>query len=274
MQRQAELHAAFFRLPRAAKLAVARDAGNSRGYFDDELTKRTRDWKEGFDFGAVPRPDLPHDDPRNAAQDGLNRWPAQSAGFRETMWEYMGAMEGVAERLMEAIAASLGLPRAEFARFFAPAHSSFARLNHYPPCPDPSRALGVSRHKDAGALTVLAQGTVPGLQVLKAGSWAGVDPHPGALVVNIGDMMQIWTNGLYKAPLHRVVVHVAQERDSVPYFYNPAFNAVVAPLPAAVAASSGKPLYHPVRWGEYRLRRYEGDFADVGEEVQIDDFHA
>eukprot|EP00850_Spirogloea_muscicola_P016867 SM000140S00616 [mRNA] locus=s140:293933:294814:+ [translate_table: standard] len=169
------------------------------------------------------------------------------------MWEYMGAMEGVAERLMVAIAASLGLPNAEFARFFAPAHSSFGRLNHYPPCPDPSRALGVSRHKDAGALTVLAQGTVPGLQVLKTGSWAGVNPHPGALVVNIGDMMQ--------------------ERDSVPYFYNPAYNAVVAPLPAAVAASGGKPLYHPVRWGEYRMRRYEGDFADVGEEVQIDDFH-
>jgi len=197
------------------------------------------------------------------------------------MLEYAAACEKVAFDLLEAICTGMGLPptRLEFA--FRPQHSSFLRLNHYPPCADPSPEdapsvpteglLGVNRHSDAGAITILSQSNVASLQVFESGRWSLVEPIAGALVINVGDMLQVWTNDAYEAPLHRVLAKTKQERFSAPFFFNPAYETDCAPLNELVD-DAHPPRYTRVNWGEFRGKRADGDYANVGEEVQISQY--
>jgi len=273
----------FFALPREKKRELLRSPDRAWGYYDTEYTKQTLDWKEVFDFGRLPRPDLPDDHPANVGLDGTNRWPAPELlpGFRATMLAYLAACEGVAFRLLEAMCLGLGVAGNRLDEGFRPTHSSFVRLNHYPSCEDPAPAdapdapatgkLGVNRHRDAGAMTLVAQTDAAGLQVRCPDGWIGVDPVPDALVVNVADMMQVWSNDRYKSPLHRVVVRTGGERFSAPFFFNPSYEAVCAPLPELLAVD-GRPHYRPISWGEFRSLRAAGDYADIGEEVQVEHY--
>ena len=111
--------------------------------------------------------------------------------YREACEKYIEAVEKLSFRLVELISLSLGLPADYFNSKFEE-QTSVARLNHYSPCPVPELALGVGGHKDAGALTVLAQDDVGGLQVKrKDGEWIGVKPIPDSFVINVGDCMQV-----------------------------------------------------------------------------------
>lgn len=266
----------FFAQPLEAKRRIRRDADNPWGYFDQELTKRRQDWKEIFDFG-------PADGDRQQP-----RWPDGElrVRFESTLREYFGRCEVLALRLLRAIAANLGVPFDAIARGFDGAHTSFLRLNHYPPhrplasgaasapraAGEPAgEPLGVGEHTDAGALTVLLQDGRPGLEVCRDGRWHGVQPLAGALVVNIGDMVQVWSNDRYRAALHRVVTHPERDRYSVPFFLNPSYETSYQPLTAG--ARDGEPaLYRPIRWREFRQLRAAGDYADLGEEIQISHF--
>lgn len=98
--------------------------------------------------------------------------------------------------------------------------------------------------------------------------WHRVVPVPDAFTINIGDMMQVWSNDNYVAPVHRVLADRTNERWSAPFFYNPSFTSTVAPLPHFADA----PRYSPFSWAEFRRRRFEGDFSDTGAEVQISDW--
>ena len=175
-------------------------------------------------------------------------------------------------RLLTAIAANLRADPQEILRGFDPRHTSFLRLNHYPAHPQRAAegiaALGVGEHTDSGALTVLLQDDQPGLEVCRNGTWHPVAPFAGALVINIGDIVQVWSNDRYRAALHRAVTHATRERYSVPFFLNPSYETRYAPLPAAVDAR--RPArYEPIPWREFRELRAAGDYADLGEEVQI-----
>lgn len=125
--------------------------------------------------------------------------------------------------------------------------------------------LGIHHHTDAGALTVLVQDERSGLQVRREGSWHTIPPLPGALLVNLGDVVQVWSNDLYPAPLHRVILRPNTPRYSAAYFFNPAYEARYAPL-------CGPPRYHPIHWAAFRAGRAAGDYADLGEEIQISHF--
>lgn len=256
---------AFFQLPRSIKQACKRQQSNSRGWYDDELTKQIRDWKQGLDFGAPLEAVAARPGP-----DGWNQWPDDKVlpGFRATQEDYFLRMESVARRLLEDVALTLGLPAAFFEPHFVGVHTSFLRLNYYPICPNPQAHMAVNHHTDAGVLTVLHQENVPALQVLKDDQWYLVPPLAGAFVVNVGDMMQVWTNNRYKAPVHRVLANGSRDRLSMPFFYNPAYSSSIEPLPACVD-SSHPVAYKPINWGEFRQRRFAGDYADLGEEVQI-----
>ncbi|GBG60928.1 hypothetical protein CBR_g16050 [Chara braunii] len=258
----------FFALPLEEKKRVNRSITNAWGYANDELTKRTRDWKECFDFGPTYYPDLPDDHESNLSQDGFNQWPEGRPKFKSVLTRYFDVMTGLSTKLLEAIAMSLGLEADYFHQYFGKKHSSIMRLNFYPICPDPTVVMGVNRHKDAGALTVISQDDVGGLQVLNGGKWIGVKPIKGAFVINIGDMMQVWTNDIYKSPVHRVLANKLSARYSTPYFFNPAYETFCAPIEACVKPGT-EPAYQPVSWAQYRLKRYEGDVSDRGEEVQI-----
>jgi isopenicillin N synthase-like dioxygenase len=112
------------------------------------------------------------------------------------------------------------------------------------------------------------QDQVGGLQVFKDGLWHNVTPVPGAFVINIGDMVQLWSNNRYRAALHRVMAMDKVDRYSIPFFFNPSYQTVVEPLVDLNAGAQ----YRPVHWGEFRRKRADGDFADTGKEVQIADY--
>ena len=107
--------------------------------------------------------------------------------------------------------------------------------------------------------------------MLRNDSWVDVTPVAGTLTINIGDMLQVWSNDRYRAPLHRVRASSEIARYSAAYFCNPDYNTVVAPLcPAESAADAAH--YQPISWAEFRRLRALGDYGDYGEEVQISHF--
>jgi isopenicillin N synthase-like dioxygenase len=257
---------AFFGQSVETKRLISRTAENPWGYYDQELTKNTRDWKQIYDYG-------PPDGRAMAPQ-----WPRGVPHFERAVRDYYAACEQVAGRLLGAIALNLGAAPAELARGFGDAHTSFVRLNYYPACPAPAAPaglstpadgfLGVNHHTDAGTLTVLLQDDQPGLEVFREGRWHSVEPRRGALVINIGDIVQVWSNDRYPAPVHRVITNAAKNRYSAPYFYNPSYETNYAPLPSTVDEAH-PPRYRTINWGEFRALRTAGDYADYGEEVQI-----
>jgi isopenicillin N synthase-like dioxygenase len=258
---------AFFARPTTEKRSILRSAENPWGYYDQELTKNTRDWKEVFDFG-----------PADPARSLVPRWPHALPRFEPAIRNYFAACEDLSRRLVGAIALNLGTRPADLLRGFGAEHTSFVRLNHYPACPTPSAPdglsapvggyLGISHHTDAGAITVLVQDEQPGLETFRDGRWHLVRPRDDAFVVNIGDIVQVWSNDRYRAALHRVIVNSEKERFSAPFFFNPSYDTDYAPLPALIDGAHPA-RYRPINWGEFRALRHAGDYADVGEEVQL-----
>ena len=112
--------------------------------------------------------------------------------YRETCQEYSREVEKLAFKLLELISLSLGLPANRLSAYFKH-QTGMLRLNYYPPCPSPELALGVGRHRDGGALTVLAQDDVGGLQIKRQsdGEWIPVKPIPNAYIINIADSLQV-----------------------------------------------------------------------------------
>ena len=265
-----DLHAAmraFFHRPAADKQRVARTADNHWGFYDRELTKNTRDWKEIFDVGPE-------------ADGHRPQWPALP-DFRQAVEAYYRASEALSFRLLSVMSANLGMPAEHLDDAFRPEHSGFLRLNYYPLCPVPESPaalelpvaghLGINHHTDAGALTVLLQDDQPGLEVYRHGAWHLIETNPDALVINIGDVVQVWSNDRYRAALHRVRASDRAERYSAPFFFNPRYDYRYAPLPGTVDTAAPA-RYRPIGWGEFRARRAAGDYADQGAEVQIADY--
>lgn len=256
----------FFSLSTLDKQRITRTRENPWGYFDRELTKNVPDWKEIFDVGPAYGTSIP-------------QWPSGLPDFRRALENYTSEVHELALRVLGMIVESLGMPADQLIRAFEH-HTSFLRLNHYPRCPDPASAesptvptsgrLGIGHHTDAGALTILDQADVPGLQVMRAGVWHLVARKPGTFTINIGDVVQVWSNDDYPAPLHRVIANQDHERYSTAYFLNPPADFKYAP--AQPARVQSRPRYRPILWSEFRERRAAGDFANYGQEVQISDY--
>jgi len=271
----------FFSLPMETKRQILRTKENSRGYYDRELTKNARDLKEVLDIAQVPFPELADDDPKNFHLiDGVNQWP-ELAGFRDIVVAYLASCNNVALWLLGAFCEGLGEHADHLQSNFGADHTSFLRMNHYPLVDVLSHGeaaevtdlgdMALHHHTDAGALTLLLQDEVGGLQVEHRGDWVDVAPTPGALVVNTGDMMQVWSNDRYQAALHRVSPQTTQARYSLPYFFNPSYTTNYFPLPGSVQTGDS-PRYKSINWGDFRQARADGDFADYGAEVQIENF--
>lgn len=271
----------FFALPAETKRQIVRTKENSRGYYDRELTKNARDLKEVLDIAHVPFPDLADDDPRNFHRvDGRNQWP-ELPGFRSTVIGYLQVCNELSRWLLEAFCRGLGEHAEHLHQAFGADHTSFLRMNHYPldDLLSESEAAAVTQlgdmalhhHSDSGALTLLLQDQVGGLQVENDGAWIDVEPLDGALVVNTGDMMQVWSNDRYHAALHRVAGRTDRARYSLPYFFNPSYATTYQPLAGSIRPGE-RAHYRPINWGDFRQARADGDFADYGAEVQINDF--
>eukprot|EP01041_Mallomonas_annulata_P013292 gene13292-28149_t len=298
----------FFQLPLEEKYKVKRTVNNSRGFADDELTKQKRDMKQILDIGHKPFSNLSDSSPENVVLDGYNQYPDETVipGFRNQIDSYYSNCTHLGSLLISIIAMSLNLSNDHFKEYFDN-HSSFLRLNYYPIHPNLTSTssstsnsnsssrdniLGISRHTDAGALTILLQDDVSSLEVYSGtkedandGIWIPVDPIPKAFTINTGDMMQVWSNNRIHAPEHRVKASTTKERYSLAFFYNPNYEAIIAPCSSLLSMENEReiqsersgnevetPLYKPISWGEFRSLRFKGDYADYGTEVQIDHF--
>ena len=217
---------AFFRRPLAEKMTryIGRSANHS-GYVPEgeEVFEGGKiDKKEAYDLGL----DWPGGDGR-APMLGANQWPDDPA-FQAAASAYYAAVAGLARRMFGGFALALGLPQDHFEPHLT-APPSQLRVIHYPF--DPAATAdqqGIGAHTDYEFFTLL-QGSAPGLEVLNGeGQWVDAPPRLGCFVVNIGDMLEAWTNGEFTATSHRVR-KVAEERYSFPFFATCDYWTVVEP---------------------------------------------
>eukprot|EP00268_Persea_americana_P013430 TRINITY_DN158_c0_g1_i6.p1 TRINITY_DN158_c0_g1~~TRINITY_DN158_c0_g1_i6.p1 ORF type:complete len:351 (-),score=79.23 TRINITY_DN158_c0_g1_i6:499-1551(-) len=262
----------FFALSPEEKCKVGRDEVNPLGYYEAEHTKNVRDWKEVFDF-TVQEPTLipaSHELHCQELQILNNQWPHYPPELREACVDYSRGVEKLAFKLLELISSSLKLLARRLNDFFKD-QTSFIRLNHYPPCTAPELVLGVGPHKDAGALTVLAQDVVGGLDVKRKtdGEWIRVKPILNSFVINVGDIIQVWSNDKYQSVEHRVMANSQKERFSIPFFFNPAHSVMVKPM-EELLEENDTPKYEEYNWGRFFKSRKDSNFKKQAvENVQI-----
>lgn len=211
----------FFQLPAAMKKQFAQERGQLEGYGQLFVVSEDQklDWADILYLNTQPPQD------RN-----MRFWPDQPANFRSALDIYSTAVKDIADCLLATMARNLGLEPEVIADKCAGGIQS-VRMNYYPPCAQADEVIGFSPHADADLLTIVLQvNEVQGLQIKRNGSWFPVKPLVGALIVNIGDIFEIFTNGRYRSIEHRAVVDREKERLSVAAFHSPDVHAMIGPL--------------------------------------------
>jgi isopenicillin N synthase-like dioxygenase len=252
---------AFFALPDADKRSwqVPRQAG-ARGYtpFGIETAKghSSPDLKEFWHVGR----ELPGGHPnRRVMPDNL--WPRHPAHFRRDLAGLYAAFDDLGRELLEAVALGLALPRTWFADKTAMG-DSILRLAHYPPVPEGASGVRAGAHEDINVITLLLGAEEAGLQILtRQGQWLAINPPPGSLVVNVGDMLQRLTNQLLPSTTHRVVNPPPARRGvarlSMPFFvhFEPEFE--IRTLPSCIGPQAPDRYPRPITAYDYLQQRLE-----------------
>jgi isopenicillin N synthase-like dioxygenase len=248
-----EVSRKFFALPLEEKMKAGRGVYNTAGYHNNEHSKDFRDWREVYDFYVNDGMSMPasHDPDDHEIVHWFTPWPQNFPELRETCQEYGRECEKLFYNLMELVCLSLGLPPKRLHGYFED-QASFARLNRYPSCPNPDLVLGNGGHKDPSALTLLAQEDIEGLDVQRKwdGAWVRVKPIPDSFVINVGDVLQVWTNHIYESVEHRAVVNSEKERYSIPIFFYPSHDVVMKPVDELVNEQN------PARYSEYNAGKW------------------
>lgn len=256
----------FFALPleEKQKLSIENSGETLRGYipmFGENVDPEfTQDFKECFDYASHEEHVSPFFGPNLMPESSL-------PGFKETMEAYHAEMLKLANKLIGAIALSLGLP---FDYFYKMQQKpiSIQRILHYPPQTGAisREKIGIGEHTDYGFLTILSQDSVGGLQVKnREGQWISAPPIEGSFIVNIGDLVQTYTNDRYISTYHRVINTSGKERYSYPFFMDMDFDAVVEPVATCVSGETPA-KYSAYTCGEHKFRR----FVDSYEHLQVE----
>jgi isopenicillin N synthase-like dioxygenase len=254
----------FFSQPESLKRSILVNEAH-RGYVPFAQTtqpgRKFADLKESFNF-AFP---FTADDPlvsEGKTLIGLNQWPENELAWRRILERYYLEIFELGQKILEAFALTLKLPT----NFFRERYKSplvRARLLHYPPH-EPTHAdeqFGAAEHTDYGAITILWQDEVGGLQVKnRSGQWIEAVPITNTFVINIGDMLERWSNHLFVSTPHRVMNRSGRERYSIPVFYDPDYDAIISCLPNC-ASSENPAQYPPIVAGDYITSRYDGTYA-------------
>jgi isopenicillin N synthase-like dioxygenase len=247
----------FFALPEAEKLAIEMvNSPHFRGYnrVAAEVTRGRPDWREQIDIGAE-RPALPRDanSPAWARLRGPNQWPAALPELRTAVVRWQAAAEQVLIRVLRALALALGQAADALEPLYGNDPHYLVKLIRYPGVAAAGNTsnenmLGVGAHKDSELLTLLLQDDQGGLQVETAQGWIDVPPRPGTFVINIGELLELASDGYLRATLHRVVTPPAGvDRLSAAFFLGARLDAIVPllPLPPALAAEASGPERDP-----------------------------
>lgn len=239
----------FFALPEATKLEyhIGRST-NHRGYVprgEEVFYSQTKDTKEAFDLSR----DLPAADYGRASRLlGPNVWPREVPSFQAVVSDYYDRVFALGRALLRGFALALELPGSFFDVYLERPPSQL-RLVHYGPSEPGANTMGIGAHTDYECLTIL-HATSPGLEVMNgAGQWVAAPPVPGAFVVNIGDLLEVWSNGVFVSTSHRVLP-VAAARYSFPLFFTVDYETRVEPLPHLSAEG---PRYSPLVSGDHLL---------------------
>jgi isopenicillin N synthase-like dioxygenase len=252
----------FFALPEPDKLAIEMvNSPHFRGYTRVawECTRGSQDWREQIDIGAekpVLAP-VPQAQPWTRLQ-GPNQWPAALPGLRPTVLRWQDEATRVLTQLLRAFAAALGQPERVFEPLYRPDPHVLVKLIRYPGRDLTTSDQGVGAHKDSSLLSLLLQDEQGGLQVETGEGWMDVLPRAGTLVVNIGEILELASDGYLRATLHRVITPPAgRERLSAAFFLGARLDATVPvlPLPPDLAAQARGPERDP----------YNPLFRDVGQ---------
>jgi isopenicillin N synthase-like dioxygenase len=236
----------FFALPEADRLEIANvHSPQFRGFtpVGHEYTRNRPDRREQLDIGReLPPPVLQPGDPAWLRLRGPNLWPAALPELRDAVESWTAAMEQLGRVVCRALALALGQATTRFDQMLTPHPEILVKIIRYPGA-DGTQRQGVGEHRDTGLVTFVAQDGRGGLQVNLDDEWIDVPPQPGAFVVNLGEMMQLLTNGYFAATVHRVVSPPpGADRVSIAYFFNPKLEATLAPLdlpPELAAAAPG-----------------------------------
>ncbi|KAJ4807874.1 2-oxoglutarate (2OG) and Fe(II)-dependent oxygenase superfamily protein [Rhynchospora pubera] len=209
----------FFKMPAEEKAQ----------YYSDDLSKpfllnssttydkgETRYWRDYLRLVCYP------------IEEVIDAWPEKPENFRAVLSEYTLQVRELSSKLLKLIAQGLGLDKDYFGGDFSTGKTQM-NINHYPPCPDPSLTMGLMPHCDRHLITLLAQGTVSGLQARYMEGWINVEPIPNAFVINFGHQLEIITNGLLKSVEHRAVTNSAIARTSIATLIIPKTDCLIAP---------------------------------------------
>lgn len=265
---------ALFDLPLECKLRV-KDSVLNRGYteFEEETLDPTiqskGDTKEGFYIGVNVPEDSEHYNP--AKLRGPQPWPSPDTcgddfdcyAFRTVMEQYFKEASNAAFRLVQLLALAIGVDEHYFDDDFQDPMAVIRLLHYAKEQSHPEDGIyACGAHTDYGMITLLLTDENPGLQIYtKSGKWIDVPPRQDMFVCNLGDMLERWTNGLFRSTRHRVLTCAKKERYSIPFFYEPAFDTLVECLDVC-CSEDNPPKWKPTTSGQHLLDKYKQTHSD------------
>ncbi|XP_071693828.1 protein SRG1-like [Rutidosis leptorrhynchoides] len=216
----------FFKLPMEDKKKIWQVPGDLQGYGQAfvQSEEQKLDWADMFYMIMLPK------QIRNP-----RLFPNLSLRFRDTLEDYSGEVKNLSLKTLIFIAKALKMDVEEMKLLFDGGLQSL-RMNYYPPCPQPEKVIGLCPHSDPFGITFLLQlNDVEGLQIKKDGVWMPIKPLPDSFIVNIADILEIMTNGVYKSIEHRAIVNSEKERLSISTFVAPKLDVDIGPSPSLIS---------------------------------------
>ncbi|RDX96308.1 Protein SRG1, partial [Mucuna pruriens] len=215
----------FFNLPMLEKKIFWQTSQHMEGFGQAFVVSEDQklDWADMFYMTTLPAHSrMPH------------LFPQLPLPFRDTLELYSHKMKILAMIIIGHMVKALKIEEKEVRELFEDG-IQMMRMNYYPPSPQPEKVIGLTNHSDSVGLTILLQtNDVEGLQIRKDGMWIPVKPLPNAFVVNVGDILEIITNGIYRSIEHRAIVNSKKERLSIATFYSPRQDGVVGPASSLI----------------------------------------
>ncbi|KAK7368552.1 hypothetical protein VNO80_10579 [Phaseolus coccineus] len=170
--------------------------------------------------------------------------------FRDDLNNYCTELKNLAIKIIDLMGNALNVETKEITELFGDGVQSM-RLNYYPPCPQPELVMGLNPHSDGGGLTILLQANeMEGLQIKKDELWIPIKPLPNSFIINLGDMLEIMTNGIYRSIEHRATVNLEKERISIATFYNPGMEVNIGPAQSLVTPKTPA-MFRTIKVTEY-----------------------
>ncbi|CAN0901136.1 Codeine O-demethylase [Linum grandiflorum] len=251
----------FVALPKQDKVEYEKEIEGFEGFGSDPLVTdvEVHDWCARLRLTLFPQ-----------HKRQFKYWPKHPRDFCKVVDEYSSKMQVLHDSILKATARSLNLEENTFTEMIGEERSISARFNWYPPCATPDRVLGLRQHSDATVITFLLQDKqVEGLQLLKDGQWYRVPIVPDALLLNVGDQLEIMSNGEFKSPIHRAVVNPEKERISLAVLSFPENDREIEPVQGLVTEERPR-LYRKVKYNGITQLGYYLSGKRVTDEVRIE----